>query len=245
MIYFVTGTDTDVGKTRVAAALLTAAARQGLNSLGLKPIAAGCEQSEQGWRNDDALTLMAASTQSLPYEAVNPFAFEPPIAPHLAAERVGVTLSVTALQQKLPLTAMANAEFCLVEGAGGWQLPLSGSQSLPDWVVHNGWPVILVVGMKLGCLNHALLTADAIRRDGLRLAGWIANRIDPDMALFEQNLATLEARLGAPRLATIPFEPDGMAGAVAACTEAVSRLQSQDESSQVPHFSEATGSRLR
>ncbi len=225
MIHFITGTDTDVGKTRVAAALLRAGGRLGLSTLGLKPISAGCVATAEGWRNDDALALMAASTVTLPYGSVNPFAFEPPVAPHLAAVQAGSELTVAALQQRLPQRAMAQAQFCLVEGAGGWQLPLNGQECLPDWVRHNRWPVILVVGMKLGCLNHALLTAEAIRRDGLPLAGWIANRIDPQMALYEENLATLETRLGAPLLAQIPYEPEGMAGALAACEGALVRLQ--------------------
>ncbi|SHI15660.1 dethiobiotin synthase [Ferrimonas marina] len=203
MIYFVTGTDTDVGKTLVSTALLKAS--QGL-TLGLKPIAAGCEPTPQGLRNADALSLQGASRMSLAYEQLNPIALAPPIAPHIAATQAGEVLSVARLEDWLTpmLPQLAQCDLCLVEGAGGWRLPLNEQETLPDWVKLHDWPVILVVGMKLGCLNHALLTLEAIQADGLTLAGWVANRVDPDMAYYQENLETLRQRMPAPLLAEIP-----------------------------------------
>ncbi|MBY6105541.1 dethiobiotin synthase [Ferrimonas balearica] len=205
MIFFVTGTDTEVGKTRVSAGLLAAARQQGMSSLGLKPIAAGCELTRDGWHNEDALALMAASSLKLNYAEVNPIALQPPIAPHIAAAEAGESITVERLRAAMPRAAMADAGLCLVEGAGGWRLPIGAGGTMPDWVSREGWPVILVVGMKLGCLNHALLTAEAIRADGLKLAGWIANQVDPDMSRYQDNLATLQSMLAAPLLAEVPY----------------------------------------
>ncbi|MBY5991056.1 dethiobiotin synthase [Ferrimonas balearica] len=204
-MYFVTGTDTEVGKTRVTAGLLSAARREGIQTLGLKPIAAGCDTTPEGLRNDDALALMAASSVSLPYEAINPIALAPPIAPHIAAAQAGQTITAARLSEALPRAAMASADLCLVEGAGGWRLPIGQGATLPQWVQAEGWPVILVVGMKLGCLNHALLSAEAVRADGLKLAGWVANRVDPAMRHYDENLATLAEMLAAPLLAEVPY----------------------------------------
>ncbi|MBY5920980.1 dethiobiotin synthase [Ferrimonas balearica] len=205
MIYFVTGTDTEVGKTRVSAGLLAAAKAEGFTTLGLKPIAAGCEATPEGLKNEDALALMAASTLRLPYRDVNPIALAPPIAPHIAAAEVGQPIQVERLAAAMPRQGMSDVDLCLVEGAGGWRLPIGQGQTLPQWVAQEGWPVVMVVGMKLGCLNHALLTAEAIRADGLTLAGWIANRVDPAMSRYQDNLETLKAMLDAPLLAEVPF----------------------------------------
>ncbi|WP_084631125.1 dethiobiotin synthase [Ferrimonas senticii] len=204
-MYFVTGTDTDAGKTVVTAGLLRAA---GERSLGIKPIASGCQVTAVGLRNSDALALMAASGMKLPYHQVNPIALEPAIAPHIAAAQAGTPLSIAMLSEQLPQAAMADASLCLVEGAGGWRLPLNFEQTLPQWLQQQQWPVVLVVGMKLGCLNHALLTAEAIRRDGLQLVGWIANQVDPQMSCFDANVATLTAMLDAPLLAQVPHLDD-------------------------------------
>jgi dethiobiotin synthetase len=177
--FFVTGTDTGVGKTWWTTALLQAAGNLGLRTLGLKPVAAGAALTPAGWRNDDALQLQAASNLKLDYEQVNPICLGPPLSPHLAARQVGVSIEVEplAVQQR---GCAAQANFCLIEGAGGWLTPLSDRGTLADLASALAAPVILVVGLKLGCLNHAQLSAAAIRAQGLPLAGWIANEIATD-----------------------------------------------------------------
>ncbi|MFK0087235.1 dethiobiotin synthase [Pseudomonas sp. NPDC090755] len=202
--YFIAGTDTDVGKTTIAAGLLHAAHQAGLSTLGAKPVASGCVASPRGLRNDDALALMAQSSLKLPYEQVNPFAFEPAIAPHLAAREAGVTLSVPALLAPMRHVLAQGADFTLIEGAGGWRVPLSDQANLSDLAMALQLPVILVVGVRLGCISHALLSAEAIAGDGLPLAGWVANIIDPRTSRLEENLATLAERLPAPCLGRVP-----------------------------------------
>lgn len=202
--YFIAGTDTDVGKTTIAAGLLHAAQQAGLSTLGAKPVASGCVAGARGLRNDDALALMAQSSLKLPYEQVNPFAFEPAIAPHLAAREAGVTLSVQALLAPMRHILAQGADFTLIEGAGGWRVPLSDQANLSDLAMALQLPVILVVGVRLGCINHALLSAEAIAGDGLPLAGWVANIIDPRTSRLEENLATLAERLPAPCLGRVP-----------------------------------------
>ncbi|MDE1166997.1 MAG: dethiobiotin synthase [Pseudomonas sp.] len=202
--YFIAGTDTDVGKTTIAAGLLHAARLNGLSTLAAKPVASGCEVTPKGLRNADALALMAESSIQLSYEAVNPIAFEPPIAPHLAAREAGVALSVQALLGPMRDILAHGADFTLIEGAGGWRVPLSDQANLSDLAVALKLPVILVVGVRLGCINHALLTAEAIARDGLQLAGWVANVIDGKTSRLEENLATLAERLPAPCLGRVP-----------------------------------------
>ncbi len=202
--FFVTGTDTDAGKTLIATGLLAAANARGLSTLALKPVAAGSTETPEGPRNDDALLLQAAMSESLPYEQINPVLLDPPIAPHIAAEQAGKRLTVAQLAGRCRGTLMTPADFTLVEGAGGWRVPLNNREMLSALAVDLQLPVILVVGMKLGCLNHALLTAEAIARDGLPLAGWVANTIDPNMSCFEENVATLKALLRAPCLGVVP-----------------------------------------
>ncbi|NBA96359.1 dethiobiotin synthase [Pseudomonas sp. R5(2019)] len=202
--YFIAGTDTDVGKTTIAAGLLQAARLNGLSTVAAKPIASGCEKTPEGLRNADALALMAESSVVLAYDQVNPFAFEPPIAPHLAAREAGVALSVEGLQVPMREVLALGADFTLIEGAGGWRVPLSDQANLSDLAIALKLPVILVVGVRLGCINHALLTAEAIARDGLQLAGWVANIIDGRTARLEENLATLAERLPAPCLGRVP-----------------------------------------
>lgn len=207
--YFIAGTDTDAGKTLIAAGLLNKAKSEGLTTVGLKPIAAGCEDTPEGLRNDDALMLMAQSTEELPYEQVNPIAFAPPIAPHIAGQQIRKPLSAGRIVGLLRGVLMINrAQFTLVEGAGGYRVPLNPKETLADVTKELNLPVILVVGMKLGCLNHALLTVEAIQRDGLKLAGWIANRVDKDMAVYEENIETLHAMIQAPCLGEVPFLSD-------------------------------------
>ena len=203
--YFIAGTDTDAGKTLVTAGLLTAANRQNLRTIGLKPVAAGCDQTPDGLRNSDALQLQQAASVKLSYEQVNPIAFEPPIAPHIAAEQEGRNLSADRLAAYCRGAMMQPADLILVEGAGGWRVPLSMRESLARLPQLLELDVILVVGMKLGCINHAILTAEAIARDGLRLAGWVANHVDPDMSCPDENLATLEKLFRAPLLGRVPW----------------------------------------
>ena len=202
--YFITGTDTDVGKTTVAAGLLQAARAAGLSTAAGKPVASGCEVTPEGLRNADALALMAQCTLALSYEEVNPVAVEPAIAPHIAAREAGVALTVQALLTPMQRILRQRADFTLIEGAGGWRVPLSGQDSLSDVAQGLDLPVILVVGVRLGCISHALLTAEAIAQDGLQLAGWVANIIDPKTSRLEENLATLAERLPAPCLGRVP-----------------------------------------
>ncbi|UVJ43667.1 dethiobiotin synthase [Pseudomonas sp. LS1212] len=202
--YFIAGTDTDVGKTTIAAGLLHAAKLNGLATLGAKPVASGCEVTPKGLRNADALALMAESSIKLKYEEVNPFAFEPAIAPHLAAREAGVVLDVQSLLGPMRDILARDADFTLIEGAGGWRVPLSDQANLSDLAMALQLPVILVVGVRLGCINHALLTAEAIAQDGLQLAGWVANIIDARTSRLEENLATLAERLPAPCLGRVP-----------------------------------------
>ncbi|WP_269619763.1 dethiobiotin synthase [Zhongshania sp. BJYM1] len=203
--FFIAGTDTDVGKTLVACGLLRAAAAKGLRTLAIKPVAAGSEQTVDGLRNQDAVMLMAAMTEVLPYQQVNPVLLEPPIAPHIAAEQASRRISVSQLTGVCRGVMLKPADFILIEGAGGWRVPLNRQEFLSGLAVELQAPVILVVGMKLGCINHALLTAEAIRADGLRIAGWVANRIDPEMLCFEENLSSLKALLDVPCVGIIPY----------------------------------------
>lgn len=203
--YFVTGTDTDVGKTRVAAALLYKARQAGLTTAAVKPVAAGCEYVGGHWVNDDALRLQAQCWPPLTYGAVNPVAFEAPVAPHIAAAEQGASLNVTALAQACRAVLAGGAEFAVVEGAGGWRVPLNDTETLADLAQALELPVILVVGVRLGCINHALLSIEAIERDGLRLAGWVANVVDPNTARLEANLDTLRRQIAAPCVGVVPY----------------------------------------
>ncbi len=203
--YFITGTDTDAGKTLVVAALLEAANRQGARTGALKPVAAGVVQSDQGLCNDDALLLQQYSSQKLPYQQVNPVLFQEPIAPHIAAEREGKRITAERLVGFCRGAMMQPMELMLIEGAGGWRVPLNSNEYLSEIPRRLGTPVILVVGMRLGCLNHSLLTAEAIATDGLQLAGWVANQVDPDMGCYQENLLALKDRIRAPLLGEIPF----------------------------------------
>lgn len=203
-VYFITGTDTGVGKSLVAAALLKAAGARGVSTVGVKPVAAGCEETSEGPRSEDALLLRQYSSIAMPYEMSNPVSLRLPVAPHLAAAQEGRKLDAGRLEGFCRAVLMKRAGLTLIEGAGGWQVPLNGRQSLADLAKLLGVPVILVVGMRLGCINHALLTARAIHADGLEIAGWIANRIDPDMALPDENIDAIAERMSAPCLGRIP-----------------------------------------
>ena len=202
--FFVTGTDTNVGKTMISAGLLVAAKNKGLTTAALKPVAAGCEKTTAGLRNEDALLLQSVITQKLEYEQINPIALEAAIAPHIAAQHEKRSLSVDRLAG-FCRGVLSSADFTIVEGAGGWRVPINPRETMADLAKNLQLPVILVVSMRLGCLNHALLTLEAIVRDGLSVAGWVANCMDGDMPSLQENINSLRARLPAPCLAVVPL----------------------------------------
>jgi dethiobiotin synthetase len=204
---FVTAIDTDAGKTVVSTGLVGALRKAAQTVAVMKPVASGCERTAQGLRNDDAQRLIAASALSVPYELVNPYAFEPPVAPHIAAQSGGVEIEIAVIESAFAqLQEMADS--VVVEGVGGWMVPINSTQTMADVARVLDLPVVLVVAIRLGCLNHALLTAAAIRRSGLVLSGWVANRLDSDCARVEENIAALRERLDAPLLADLPLETD-------------------------------------
>ncbi len=212
---FVTGTDTGVGKTWVSRALLKGLNQRG-SAVGMKPVASGCERGPEGLRNEDALGLIAESVPRPDYPLVNPYAFAPPIAPHLAALESGQRIAIEVILERYHALARL-ADRVVVEGVGGWLVPLQeGGPTVADLAVALGLPVVLVVGLRLGCINHALLTAEAIRGRRLPLVGWVANRIDPAMTRPEANIQTLATHLGAPLLGVVPHLPAWDAATVAA-----------------------------
>lgn len=202
--FFVTGTDTGVGKTVIAAALTRALAARGLRVAVMKPIASGSDPTPAGLRNADALALMAAASVEAPYERVNPYCFLPPISPHIAARERGTAIDLTLLRRRFDSLA-AEADCVIVEGAGGWLAPISERATMAELALALSLPVLAVVGLRLGCLNHALLTRESITARGATFAGWIANAIDPRFERSAENVATLTARLGAPPLAQVPL----------------------------------------
>lgn len=206
--WFITGTDTGVGKTQVACALVGALAQAGHPVVGMKPVASGARRTPDGLRHEDAERLRAAGSVPADYETINPYCFEPPVAPHLAAEDAG-----QSIRQELILEHFTQlkqrARFVVVEGAGGWRVPLGPQWTMSDLARALGLPVVLVVGMRLGCLNQALLSVETIRCDGAVFAGWVANCIDPGMLLLERNLAALEQRIGLAPLAIFPYDSRG------------------------------------
>jgi dethiobiotin synthetase len=210
--YFITGTDTGVGKTAVACALLHAFAARGVKVIGMKPVACGAEPDPGGLVYDDVERLVSASNVSAPREHVNPYCFEPPIAPHIAARQADVGIAFDRIERSFHALA-ARADVVVVEGVGGFCVPLGPGSDAAQLAARLALPVILVVGMRLGCLNHALLTAQAVTARGLALAGWIANHIDPDMAVADDNVRALDERIGAPRIARITHahQPDSRA----------------------------------
>ena len=202
---FVTGTDTGVGKTLVSAGLLHALARHHRHVVGMKPVAAGVVHWGGDCASEDAIALRAASTVAVPAALDNPVLLPDPLSPHIAAARAGVQIDIAAIVHCYQALA-AQADAVVVEGAGGFHVPLSDTATGADLAQALALPVVLVVGLRLGCLNHALLTAEAIRARGLTLAGWVANQVDPAMQAVEENKAYLGARLGAPLLADVPYQ---------------------------------------
>lgn len=213
--WFVTGTDTGVGKTRIAAGLLRALADNGWRTSAYKPVASGCLPGGEGLRNEDALILADSATEVAPYERINPVALAPAIAPHLAAAELNQVLDAGELAAGADHLPAADA--LVIEGAGGWRVPLSASETMADLALALRAPIILVVGIRLGCLNHALLSADAIERDGAELAGWVANVLDPDHGRAEEQIASLEQRLPAPLIGRVPWMTRPEPEAVASC----------------------------
>lgn len=203
--YFVTGTDTEVGKTYVTCQLLRAAGDAGMTSVGYKPVSAGCEIIDGQWANEDAVAIQKASSLSLPVTSINPIVFDAPIAPHIAAARQNQPINEQQIKDGYQALCSHAPDLLLMEGAGGWRLPIGANRLMSDVVKSLELPVILVVGMRLGCLNHALLSAEAILSDGLQLRGWVANGLSNDMPVYEENLAYLKSAIPAPMLAEIPF----------------------------------------
>lgn len=197
--YFVTGTGTGVGKTFVSSKILSASAALGKKVIGLKPIASGAENGV----NEDAVALLEASSLNLELKDINPFCFEPAIAPHIAAKQAHVELTADKIVNAIAPVLNQQTDLCLVEGAGGWAVPISEQQWWCDVVRLLDMPVIMVVGMTLGCINHAMLTERAILADNCMLAGWIANRIDSSMSCYQQNLQTLKSNLTSPFLGEV------------------------------------------
>lgn len=201
---FITGTDTGCGKTEITLGLMQKFQQQGGSVLGMKPIASGAAMTTHGLRNDDAVRIQSQASFEVPYEAVNPFVYEPPIAPHLAALQGGNPIDIGEIVQAYRQLS-SEADQVLVEGVGGWHVPLGEQDTLADLARSLALPVVMVVGMRLGCLNHALMTAECMLNAGVVFAGWVANQVDPEMAAREENLAVLRAWLPAPCLGEIPY----------------------------------------
>jgi dethiobiotin synthetase len=205
--YFVTGTDTGVGKTLITSALVHQFAQQGLKSLGMKPVAAGCEMVNGQLLNDDVIQLITSSNTQAPHHLVNPYAFAPPIAPHIAAQQVSEKIDLDTIAEAF-VQLGAIADVVIVEGAGGLFVPLNDYATMADLAVKLDIPVILVVGMRLGCISHALLSTAAIEARGLKFAGWIANQIEPEMPVLEENIASLKLRIHSPYLGLVSWSDD-------------------------------------
>ena len=214
--FFVTGTDTDVGKTVVTAGLIEAANQAALSTAAIKPVAAGCESTESGLQNTDALQLQAAASHPLTYQQVNPVALEAAIAPHIAATEEGKQLSASRLSGFCRGLTLLPVDMLFIEGAGGWRVPLNNRETLADIPKQLNSEVILVVGLRLGCINHALLTAEAIRLDGLSLAGWVGNVLHADMPRLDENIDTLKRLIPEPCLGIVPRLSDTAPNQVAA-----------------------------
>jgi dethiobiotin synthetase len=204
---FVTGTDTGIGKTRVSAALLQAFALLGLRCIGMKPVAAGAEYVDGELVNEDVAQLAAASNVQAAAALCNPYLFREAMAPHIAAERKGVQIELPKIRAAYA-GLVEIADVVVVEGVGGFRVPLSSTQDTADMAVMLALPVVLVVGMRLGCLNHALLTQEALASRGLKLVGWVASQIDPDMVAYAENVAALSRLISAPLLAEMPYSPE-------------------------------------
>ncbi|MDP3137824.1 MAG: dethiobiotin synthase [Azonexus sp.] len=209
--YFLTGTDTEIGKTFITCALLHRATQLGLKAAGVKPIAAGTDALGD---NEDVENILAASNVTLAREITNSYCFKAAVAPHIAAAEEGISIDFATIRAACN-SAIEQADLVIIEGVGGFCVPLGVDRNSADLAVALGLPVILVIGLRLGCINHALLTAEAIKARGLPIAGWVANQIDPVMPRFEENLATLKALLPAPLLGVVPYNAAGGSAAAA------------------------------
>lgn len=204
--YFIVGTDTGVGKTFVASRLIQQFAAQGHQVVGMKPIASGCEKDAQGqWVNEDVTALINASNVKADHDLINPYRFFPAIAPHIAASQSNINIEIPHILQSFN-TLQTQAEIVVVEGAGGFLVPINQQETLADLAIALKLPIILVVGMRLGCINHALLTVEAIQQRDLTLVGWVANQIDPQMTVLQENLESLKSRIEAPLLDVVAWE---------------------------------------
>jgi dethiobiotin synthetase len=201
---FVAGTDTQCGKTEISLAVMSALQARGIRVLGMKPVASGCERTSSGPRSEDARRLRALGSIEADYDLVNPYAFEPPIAPHIAAGQSGSEIELAVIRNAATALS-AQCDFLVVEGVGGWRVPLGPALFVSDLPLALGLPVLMVCGLKLGCINHTLLTADSIRATGNPLIGWVANQVNPEMRARQENLATLAALIDAPCLGVIPW----------------------------------------
>ncbi len=227
---FITGSDTGCGKTEITLALMRLLRERGHQVLGMKPVASGAERSGEGMRNEDALRIQDAGSLAVPYELINPYAFEPPIAPHIAAAEVGVDIRPEAIRNCYQALAELS-DWVVVEGVGGWRVPLGRDLDVSDLPQLLGIPTLLVVGLRLGCLNHALLSADSIMEKGSGFAGWVANQIEAGMARSEENLHTLEQLIPAPRLGCIGYFAEGTdADVIAAGLDADALIEPPGES---------------
>lgn len=205
---FITGTDTGCGKTEITLALMKCLQSEGRQVLGFKPVAAGAEESGEGLRNEDALRIQNAGSMALPYELINPYVFEPPVAPHIAAAEAGRVVDAEVIRNCFEALSEL-ADVVIVEGAGGWRVPLASDMEMSDLPNLLNIPVLLVVGLRLGCLNHALLSADGITEKGSGLAGWVANQLDSEQPRQEENLYTLDQLIPAPRIARFGHFSEG------------------------------------
>lgn len=209
---FISGTDTDIGKTMVSCLLLRELQANGYSTAALKPVAAGTVENNGIRANEDALTLMRFCSKQYAYNTVNPIVFEEPIAPHIAAERHGQKLTVERCVALCQPMLQERPDYLLVEGAGGWLVPLNARETMADLALALQCDIVLVVGMRLGCINHALLSAQAIEQCGGRLAGWVANHVDPNMEAQAANLETIAQRINAPLLGQVPYLREGLDG---------------------------------
>ena len=202
--FFITGTDTNVGKTTVALGLIASLQKKGLRVGVMKPVSAGCEQTKNGLRNEDAVLLMQQASVDLAYDIVNPYAFEPAVAPHIAAAEAGVEIDIEVIRQCY-LKIAEKVDVVIVEGAGGWLVPINENETMADVVKALSLDVITVVGIRLGCLNHALLTSQSIKASGLNHRGWVANHLSAATERAAENINTLRARISAPLLDEVPY----------------------------------------
>lgn len=200
---FVTGTDTDSGKTWVSLGLIEWLKGRGKTTLAMKPVASGSDRADGELVNSDALLLQQHASFEVDYQLVNPYAFEPPIAPHIAADKVGIDICMNTILGNFQMLRQ-RSEVVVVEGVGGWEVPLSQSCAVADMARILDLPIILVVGMRLGCLNHAILTCEALERSGCRILGWVANHVDPEFSCVQENIRTLTAKLSIPLLGVVP-----------------------------------------